>query len=121
METGSVFPPPHPSFVDSDLDEPSSELRLAAKILNMLQRFQECFLENLFGIRLVLQDSMDNPVNASFMAVDQRRKGFFLPLPDTTDQFRIAGFVRAIHTTPHLFGRVQDQSLTSSHQETRAG
>src|SRR6266849_1886505 len=65
----------HQRFVHSDAHQPSVEARIALKVAEVLEGFQEGVLHHVFGVFSVLRDVLGQAENPALVTVDQLLKG----------------------------------------------
>src|SRR3989454_1823427 len=82
---------PHPSFVHSDLNQPSAEPRLGAKLPDMFERFQQRFLGGILCIGFVAQNRKRGSVHAPLVGPNQFIEQLAFAILNPADQLLFWG------------------------------
>src|SRR5450432_2541329 len=107
-QVGVLLSLTHAGFVRRDLDQPGTELRLAAKLPQVGKGLQNGVLRNILRIRVVSQQGQRGHVNPAFVRLHQRSEQGTLSLTDTGDErwlaviTSVSGSLDNRHSQQHL-------------------
>src|SRR5215469_7731095 len=86
----AVLPEFHSRLIDSDLNDPSAELRFEPEIGQRVEGFEHGFLGDLFCIGWIIQHTFGGQVDSPFVRTHKLVKSFLLAATNSLNELGFA-------------------------------